>query len=883
MNIRPYQVDGVELFLSALDGTAPATRMSFDDPGLGKTVMAAEAYNLLPERVAVIVCPAGLRQQWKRHLERHCGRFVFAAKSTAHTQRDAQLILDILGKTLRTGPCPALVVSHENMTACAVAGSPFMRLLERGVVLTLDEAHRDKGAKTKRGRATRDCCKIVHAGKGAVWPMTATPMPASPLDLWVLLTWVGLAEHCFSGGGNDPLFNFITHFGGGVCPWTKRWVFPAHVPGGPVTQLQGLALRRRRADVLPELPPKKYELRLVEVEGATRRMLDNVTEAAALACGMNPGDIDKVTDIDRLQGLVLNFSRRLEALTEVRVALAAAKIPAVLRRIAELEEEGERIAVYSDHRAPIDALAEVAAGEHEPGHPARVGWKVIRGIESEKQRTAAVDHFRAGVDDKGKPVWGIGFTAAGREGHSLECAVRLLVVSSSWSAASEEQAEDRLCRFGRESEATIERFVAAHPIEIMQQRILAAKRMRSAEALDAGDSGGSVLALPTALTKPQWLSDSRAKVEQDCQFAAHARYDLGLRPSSPPESRRLGVLFHAAIEGRLLSWCETPNDLGSFDSPRARELATQKIKKQCIAEQWAQNKGSTEEDGRTAFELSLRCLSRFGFLEGRWQPYSWQGKPAVELDLRVPLPEYLSVARPGTRFTWAGFVAKIDLIAFDLHHRGGTGQPRLTVVDFKCKENVSEGLSDGADDVQLMRYLAATRLIGMPTELAARIETKNKLPEEPQIVRGGKLSTAKANVVDTETFLAAIARHGHKVEAYADHLAWLKQEGPRLFAMVQCGRTQTALDNVWTDLLYLAVEMQREDKRPIRNLRSQRTAPCQSDRWQCEYKELCTATIPGLPTPEKYGNDLVQLGRMKRSSGHDYQTEQAAITAALED
>jgi len=392
-----------------------------------------------------------------------------------------------------------------------------------------------------------------------------------------------------------------------------------------------------------------------------------------------------------------------------------------------------------------------------------------------------------------------------------------------------------------------------------------------------------VLALPTALKKPQWLSDSRAKVYQDCQFAEFARYGLGLRPDRSPESRRLGVLFHAAIEGRLLSWCETPDDLGSFDNARALELAAQKIKKQCAAEQWGQAKGSTEDDGRTALALSLRCLERFGFLTGRWRPYTWQGKPAVELDLRVALPEHLSVLREGAAFAWAGFVAKIDLIAFDLQHRGGTGQPRLTVIDFKCKESISEGLSDGADDVQLLRYLAATRLAGMPTELAARIETKNKLPEEPALIRGGKLSTAKANVVDEETFLAAIARHGHKLEAYAEHIEWLKREGPRLFAMVQCGRTQAALDTIWTDLLYLGYEMQRADRRPVRNLRSQRTAPCSSDRWQCEYKELCTATIPGLPTPEKYGNDLVQLGRMKRSSGHDYQTEQAAITAALEE
>lgn len=925
MPAEPFQIEGVEFLLDALRAgpeQPPPSRLLADEMGTGKTVQAALALRVREGLPAVIAAPAGVLRNWRRELghwalrqpvphvdrrrrqqpERGPRDVVRVADSTRVAKDSAAAALADLAAGML--PAPVLVLSHA-VLAEAVKGwsSPLRAFLLSRAVLIVDELHRCKGGETQRGHGLRDAVELVHRGGGACWGLSATPMPRDPLDLWILLKWLRLDAWCFPGG----LLSYAEgHFGGRL--FLDRWRFPEHVPGGALRQVAPIMLRRRRREVLPAIPPKEHQARLVPIEGASTRTLDRAAREIARAVGLEPDDLAREDLPDALTGLAAGVASRLEALTEARADIAAAKVPALLTWLDELAaaDPPPPVAVYSDHRAPIDALR------------ARPGWVVITGDEDDHARQLAVDAFQAGEDLTGAPVIGIGYTAAGREGISINRAEHLIVASASWSADADAQAVDRATRFGRIVPLRVGYLVAAHPVELLQQRVLAAKRRRGEQAL--GDvtcadqiltcaANDSMAVLPPRVSDPaidiprqQWLSHTRLTRRRDCGLSEHARYWLGLLPAHPPENRRLGILFAAAIAGRLLVWArDQAAAAGSEGDAKAAELVREEAKKN----PWRQEKTSTEAAGRMAVELSRRTMERFGFFSGRWTPYEFEGRPAVEIELRCDLLAGLEFpsaearraaeealrppvtfdpwGRP-TSFQWAGFYGRADLIAYDSQHRGGTGKPRLTVIDFKCKGSLSSGLSDGADDLQLMLYLRAARALGIPAELAARIETANVLPEEPPRLNSGKLSKDKSNPTDVLLFEQAIKRHGLRREDYEEHLRWLAAEGPKMFSLTQCGRTQAALDQIWREMLFDAVEMTRS--RPIRTLRSHRTSPCQSEAWPCEYKELCTATIGGSTSLESYGSDLVRLGKLRYSSRRETPAEhavQAVDTMAVQE
>lgn len=863
MRAEPYQIEGAEHMFATLDPhrRAPRSCLLLSDPGVGKTVQACTFLNWI-DVPAVVCCNAGMRETWGQHLRDWCpGRPAVIVDSEVGARQQAETLI------ITPGPS-VLVMSHENLAASVAGlGSPIRRLLrDRSGVLIVDEAHLCKSATSKRGRGLRDAVHAAHGGGGAAVAMTATPMPRDPIDLWVLLTWMGLASYCFPG----ELYGFaVEHFGGvEVGP---RWRFPPRPPGGTLTgRFAEVALRHRREDVLPGLPTKSHEVRTVPVAGAVAGLLDRAARSVAMAAGVPPDQLDREDAAERAVALEMEIGKRLEDLTELRVAMAEAKIPALLAWVAELEAANTPTAVYSDHLAPVDALV------------SRPRWVTVRGEDSDRTRGLAVAAFERGSHPDGRPVVGIAFTGAGRVGISLNRAEYLIVVSPSWAHSSEEQAADRILRYGKTIAPKIGHLVLGHPLEVFMHRVLAAKRTRSEIALEGCTRRPARVALPSVSAemvsttsepaRKPWFSFKRLSTRRDCGFAEYARYTLRVQRSTPQENRRMGILFAAAIAGRLVVWARSP---GAAQGKEGEDAAITEVRKECKENPWRETQGRTEDDGRTAIELSLRAMRRFGFFTDRWEPYQYEGRPAVECELRAPMvPDALPFPDEATRARaiellspWAGFYGRADLIAYDREHRGGTNKPRLRLVDFKCKAmaGLSAGLSDGADDLQLMLYLYAARALGIPVELATRIEVVNKLPGPPALLTNKKaLSVAQAQVTDVAYFEQAIKDHGFDRAKYKEHLDWLAAEGPRLYALVECGRTSSALEQAWREMLWDASEM--TSPRPIRNLRAYKSSPCHSESSLCEVKELCTATLPGIPTPDVYATDLVRLGTLRKTS-----------------
>lgn len=815
MNLLPHQIDGVELLLScrvprwgnALD----ATRFIFDEPGLGKTLQVTTALALEPTRPVIVVCPAGLALMWRRELARRTKRRIRVLG-----QWDDQPVRGDMAPE----PGEVLIVSYDRLAKLTLRLRP-------GTIAVYDEAQLAKSGTSRRGKAVGRCAMQVLAVRGWNWALTGTPMQNNPLDLWVILKWLGVADLLFG-----RLLNYITHFGGTEDAF-GRLFWPRRPPGGSLAgHLAGLALRRLRRDVLSDVPPKKYELTLVPVVGQSKGVLDRVLKRAADAVGTAA---EATRTIDGITATTIT-STALPDVATGREQLAALKIPAMLARLDEHAKEGRLVAVYSCHRAPIDALAN------------RKGWRVITGDEPEAARDEAVRLFQAGE------LRGIGYTGAGALGHTLTAADVVMIVSPPWTDAEMQQAEDRAVRIGTLKQVIIEHLIAQHPFDTWVYDVLGVKRERSGASVDEPcGPDEDPISLSTMADRPlSWLSHSRDEVHRDCHFKHYAKYDLKLEPVESMVDRRLGALFAACMQGRLTTWSLGQGALG----PAADAEAAKHLKALVKRERWSEAFQSTEEAGRIAWYLAQRCVWRAGFEEGRWRPYLLpNGRPAVESRLEIPVPDWLAGK-------FAGVVCKPDLIAYDMSAAG-----RLTVVDFKVRsKKMAESMRDGNDDPQLMLYMYVARALGIPVELALRLEVLGKLPDPPQIVGEGKkrkLSTARSNIVDPDAYVQAIEDNGFDPDDYTEYVTWLRTQGPKIYQWVQCGRVQSALDRIFYELC-LRAHYGTLMTEPLRNLRQYPGAPCQRPGG-CEYKELCTATLPAASgTPAQYADTLVRLGTLRR-------------------
>lgn len=378
-----------------------------DDMGLGKTVQLSVA---IPAKAPVlIICPAALKGNWVKELSiwrPDLYPTILSGRNSFRWPLPNEVIIlnyDILPETLHREPRP-------------------------GTVVIADEAHAVKSTKAQRSKRFRAICKVVLKTDGRTWLATGTPILNRPPELWSLLTHIGLAEDAF---GSWPTFCKL--FARNVA--TGKWGDPR-----PETaeRLRRVMLRRRRIDVLPDLPRKQH----IDIDTPVDLDPETLSKLDAVVAYARAHGIDIVEAMENAK--VFGF----ESMSLVRAALATAKIPAMLEHVQNVEDSGELLVVASAHRAPIDLLA------------TREGWKTITGDTPPEQRTAIVSAFQRGA------LKGIGLTiAAGGVGLTLTRAHQMLFVDLAWTPALNCQCEDRICRIGQTRGCLITRLVGDHDVE----------------------------------------------------------------------------------------------------------------------------------------------------------------------------------------------------------------------------------------------------------------------------------------------------------------------------------------------------------------------------------------------------------------------------------
>jgi len=439
--LREYQSVGFT-FLSRLSAFGAGVILA-DDMGLGKTLMTLA---LLLERAemgpALVVAPLSVKSNWIDEAQR------FAPTLRFISFEDAQLT--------SVAAFDVVICSYNVMTQ-------NIELLEKAVwtTLVLDEAQALKNASTQRAQAA---CRINAKARIC---LTGTPIENHLGDLYSLMNIA-----------NPRLL-------GSAKSFEEKFAKPIQRDGDQAMQqvllsvISPFVLRRKKSEVLKELPSRTELLLEVEPEDAERAFLESLRRKALGAlqnkASSRESAIYILAELTRLRRAACH-----PKLVSPDVNVGAAKLEALVALVHDLRQGQHRALIFSQF---VDFLTIVRERLSAEG----ISSQYLDGSCSEKARKDAVGAFQSGQGD----VFLISLKAGGF-GLNLTAADYVIHLDPWWNPAVEDQASDRAHRYGQTRPVTIYRLVTVGSVE---QKVLAlhAKKRDLAENILRGTN------TPTAL------------------------------------------------------------------------------------------------------------------------------------------------------------------------------------------------------------------------------------------------------------------------------------------------------------------------------------------------------------------------------------------------
>ena len=451
--LRPYQLDGYVWMRRLAEAGFGA--ILADDMGLGKTI---QTLALLLARAgagpALVLAPTSVCGNWAEEV----ARFGPALRCAVYGQSGAD---SSAGRSALVGgaaPGDVLVVSYALLLrdAEAFAGREW-------ATLVLDEAQALKNATTQRAQAA------AALKAGFKLALSGTPVENRLTDLWSIMNLV-------NPGLLGSAVRFAERFGNPI---------ERQRDDGARTRLRRLVapflLRRTKAQVLPDLPPRTEIVQRIEPHAEERAFLEAMRrEALARIAQLDPADTKSRFNV------LAELTRLRRAACDPRLAAPelgkiGAKVQAFERLATELVEGRHQALVFSQFTDFLKLLAERldACG---------LRYQVLDGSTPAAQRSERVAAFQRGAAD----LFLISLKAGGY-GLNLTAADYVVIADPWWNPAAEDQAMGRAHRIGQQRPVTVYRLVTAGSIE---ERIIALHQDKRelAEGLLAGQESAAPLA-----------------------------------------------------------------------------------------------------------------------------------------------------------------------------------------------------------------------------------------------------------------------------------------------------------------------------------------------------------------------------------------------------
>ncbi len=439
--LRQYQVDGF-VWMYRLDGFGAGACLA-DDMGLGKTIQAIVLIlSKASEGPTLVIAPTSVCANWQAELAKFAPSLKVVTLGTN----------DRLETLTSMGPHSVLVTSYGLLQS---ENEKFAKITWR--VAVLDEAQAIKNCHAKRSRAALN----INATFRLV--TTGTPVENNLNELWSVFQFInpGLL-------GSRELFQ-------------QRFAIPIEREDNrdALQRLNSLIkpflLRRRKDQVLLELPPKTDINHIVELSSPERQFYEALRREI-LAELEERRDGEGQMRIRVLAGITkLRLATCHPSLAGAGPEIPSAKLDTFLELLEELLDGGHRTLVFSQFVKFLTIVREALDERQIP-------YQYLDGSLSAKERSAGVRVFQSGSC----PVFLISLKAGG-VGLNLTKADYVIHLDSWWNPAVENQASDRAHRIGQNKPVTIYHLLTKNTIEDKIQNLHQWKRDLADQILSGND------------------------------------------------------------------------------------------------------------------------------------------------------------------------------------------------------------------------------------------------------------------------------------------------------------------------------------------------------------------------------------------------------------
>jgi SWI/SNF-related matrix-associated actin-dependent regulator 1 of chromatin subfamily A len=427
--LYPFQNKGVA-FIEQKNGRA----LIADEMGLGKTIQALAWLQLHKElRPVIVVCPASLKLNWEREIHKWMNDYyrtnLLSGKNSIPLSKHLQDIF---------------IINYDILPEWI---NQFVKIDPQ--VLIIDEIHYIKNNKAKRTRAVKQLSKNVPHVIG----LSGTPIINRPIEAYNACKIID--SQCLPNYFEYTERYCGRHYNG--FGWDVSGATNTEELNGRLTHT--IMIRRRKQDVLPELPDKTYSYVPITLDNINKykKAENHFIQFIRLTKGKEKAE----------------RASNAQALTEIEV-LKQLTIEGKIKQAGDWIEDflasDQKLVIFCTHRLATNTLIERFKD---------CAVKIDGSVTGAK-RQEAVDQFQ---NNPAIRLF-VGNVKAAGVGITLTAASNVAFLELPWTPGEVSQAEDRCHRIGQKDAVNVYFLLAEDTIEEKIIRLLDKKKQILSQVLD---------------------------------------------------------------------------------------------------------------------------------------------------------------------------------------------------------------------------------------------------------------------------------------------------------------------------------------------------------------------------------------------------------------
>jgi len=391
-----------------------------DDMGLGKTIQAISVLSDLPQNAkSIVICPKTLLFNWAAEIEKFNKNLTFIIYEG--NQKERKKILENLNVNIL-------------FTSYSIIQNDIKQLSEiEFEFIILDEAQHIKNASALRTKAVK---KLRSRNKMA---LSGTPIENSPTELWSIFDFL-------MPGYLPPLRRFKNEFLNqddekrAVQDKLKMLISP-------------FILRRKKRDVLIELPDKQVQIAYCKMTEIQEKMylqvLENVKQSflQTRERGYFIHILAALTRLRQICNHPILIDKNVKPKSEF-----SGKIELLQEIISDALESGKKLLIFSQFVQMLKVLKDLT-------EKMKIPYEYMDGSTINRQKR--IDNFN---NNNNIRIFLISFKTGGF-GLNLIAADTVIIVDPWWNPMGEDQAIDRAHRIGQTKKVNVYKIITKGTIE----------------------------------------------------------------------------------------------------------------------------------------------------------------------------------------------------------------------------------------------------------------------------------------------------------------------------------------------------------------------------------------------------------------------------------